>query len=53
MVYESIGEMTEVIGKLEENSFIKAQIEELKIFKTEINSLKKKFKTKYSITLNA
>ncbi len=46
MVYESVGEMTEVVGKLEENGFIKTQIEELKKFKSEINSLKKKFKIK-------
>ena len=46
MVYESIGEMNEVLGKLEENSFIKQQIEELKSFKTGISSLKKKFKIK-------
>ena len=46
MVYESIGEMNEVLGKLEENSFIKQQIEELKSFKTGIASLKKKFKIK-------
>lgn len=46
MVYESIGEMNEVLGKLEENSFIKQQIEELKSFKSEIASLRKKFKLK-------
>jgi len=46
MVYESIGEMNEVLGKLEENSFIKQQIEELKQFKTGITALKKKFKLK-------
>jgi hypothetical protein len=46
MVYESVGEMTEVVGKLEENGFIKTQIEELKSFKSEITSLKKKFKIK-------
>jgi hypothetical protein len=44
MVYESIGEMNEVVGKLEENSFIKQQIAELQAFKKEIQSLKKKFK---------
>ncbi|MDP1763146.1 MAG: DUF4954 family protein [Sediminibacterium sp.] len=47
MVYESIGEMNAVIGKLEENSFIKQQIAELHLFKKEIASLKK------SIKLNA
>ncbi len=46
MVYESVGEMNEVLGKLEENSFIKQQIEELKVFKKEMASLKKKFKLK-------
>eukprot|EP01136_Pigoraptor_vietnamica_P042417 Opistho-1_new@16575 len=46
MVYESIGEMNEVLGKLEENSFIKQQIQELKEFKTGITALKKKFKLK-------
>lgn len=44
MVYESIGEMNEVVGKLEENSFIKQQIAELQLFKKEVASLKKKFK---------
>ena len=44
MVYESIGEMNEVLGKLEENSFIKQQIGELQAFKKEVQSLKKKFK---------
>jgi hypothetical protein len=44
MVYESIGEMNEVVGKLEENSFIKQQIAELQAFKKEIQLLKKKFK---------
>ena len=44
MVYESIGEMNEVLGKLEENSFIKQQIAELQAFKKEIQVLKKKFK---------
>lgn len=46
MVYESIGEMNAVLGKLEENSFIKEQIAELKEFKTGIAALKKKFKRK-------
>jgi carbonic anhydrase/acetyltransferase-like protein (isoleucine patch superfamily) len=46
MVYESMGEMNAVLGKLEENSFIKQQVEELKVFKTSIASLKKKFKIK-------
>ena len=46
MVYESVGEMNAVLGKLEENSFIKQQVEELKVFKAQIASLKKKFKIK-------
>lgn len=46
MVYESIGEMNTVLGKLEENSFIKEQVAELKEFKTGIAALKKKFKLK-------
>ncbi len=46
MVYESVGEMNAVLGKLEENSFIKQQVEELKSFKSNIISLKKKFKLK-------
>lgn len=41
MVYESFAEMNEVVGKLEDNSFIKEQIGELKSFKKEISSLKK------------
>lgn len=41
MVYESIGEMNAVVGKPEENSFIKQQIAELHLFKKEIASLKK------------
>lgn len=46
MVYESVGEMNTVLGKLEENSFIKEQIAELKEFKTGIAALKKKYKLK-------
>ncbi|MEN9686561.1 MAG: hypothetical protein RLZZ28_2347 [Bacteroidota bacterium] len=46
MVYESVGEMNQVIGKLEDNSFIKDQIAELNSFKVEIALLKKKFKLK-------
>jgi hypothetical protein len=41
MVYESFAEMNAVVGKLEDNSFIKEQIMELKSFKKEISSLKK------------
>ena len=43
MVYESIGEMNAVVGKPEENSFIKQQIAELHLFKKEIASLKKRY----------
>lgn len=46
IVYESIGEMNAVLGKLEENSFIKQQVQELHSFKSSITSLKKKFKLK-------
>ena len=46
MVYESIPEMNQVLGKLEDNNFIKQQIEELQSFKKEIASLKKRFKIK-------
>ena len=46
MVYESMGEMNEVMGKFEENSFIKLQIEELTNFKTTVSFIKKKFKLK-------
>jgi hypothetical protein len=46
MVYESIGEMNEVLGKLEENSFINQQMEELKGFKSEIAFLRRKFKVR-------
>ncbi len=44
MVYESFGEMNEVVGKLEDNSFILQQNVELTNFKKEIASLKKKLK---------
>ncbi len=43
MVYESIPEMNKVIGKLEDNSFIKEQLTELDKFKKSITALKKKF----------
>lgn len=46
MVYESIPEMNEVVGKLEDNSFIKQQVAELQSFKKDILSLKKRFKLK-------
>jgi NDP-sugar pyrophosphorylase family protein len=46
MVYESFAEMNEVVGKLENNSFIKDQNNQLAAFKKEIQALKKKFKIK-------
>ena len=44
MVYESFAEMNMVLGKLEDNSFIKQQVAELQNFKKEIAALRKKFK---------
>jgi len=44
MVYESMDEMNAVIGKLEDNSFINQQKEELKSFVSNIQSLQKKLK---------
>jgi hypothetical protein len=44
MVYESFAEMNTVLGKLEDNSFIKHQVTELQAFKKEIASIRKKFK---------
>ncbi len=46
MVYENFAEMNEVIGKLEDNSFINQQIKELNNFKKDILSIKKRFKLK-------
>lgn len=46
MVYENVKEMNEVVGRLEENSFINNQNKELKEFKTAIAALKKQFKLK-------
>jgi hypothetical protein len=43
MVYDTAAEMNAVIGKLEDNSFIKDQVAELKIFKKEITAIKKQF----------
>lgn len=43
MVYDTKEEMDKVIGKFEENSFIKQQQEELAAFKNEIASLRKAF----------
>ena len=44
MVYDTQEEMNKVVGKLESNSFIQQQREEMEIFKTEITGLKKKLK---------
>lgn len=46
MVYESVGEMNTVIGKLEDNGFIQDQIKELAKFKRKIASMKKAWKIK-------
>ena len=43
MVYETNNEMNKVIGKLEDNVFIKRQKEELKSFTKKINDLVKRF----------
>lgn len=45
-VYESFAEMNTVLGKLEENSFINQQMQELEAFKKRIQTLKKSFKIK-------
>lgn len=46
MVYESFEEMNAVIGKIEDNSFIKQQLAELGSFKQKITRLKKTFRIK-------
>ncbi len=46
MVYESFEEMNAVVGKLEDNSFIKQQLAELTSFKQQVARLKKIFKVK-------
>lgn len=42
MVYDTNEEMNEVLGKLEDNSFIQNQLKELELFKKEIKQLHKK-----------
>lgn len=42
MVYETTGEMNAVVGKLEDNSFIKKEITELKAYKNSITHKLKK-----------
>jgi hypothetical protein len=44
MTYASEEEMDKVLGKLEDNSFIKQQEEELKSFRAQLSSIRKKFK---------
>lgn len=44
MVYETTDEMNEVIGRLENNSFIQQELKQLDIFKKEVNALLKKIK---------
>ncbi len=46
MVYDNEEEMNAVIGKLEDNSFIKQQNEVLRRFKKQANALKKRFTAK-------
>jgi len=43
MVYDSEKEMEEVIGRLDENVFIQQQLEDLQIFKEQVNSLFKQY----------
>ena len=46
MVYENDAERDAVLGKLDDNTFINEQKEELEAFTKEINSLIKKLKLK-------
>jgi ClpP class serine protease len=46
IVYENQKEMDAVVGKLQENSFIKLQEKELKDFTKEVAALRKKFNLK-------
>ncbi len=43
MVYDNPQEMESVVGKLEDNTFINHQLEELETFKTDMKALKKRF----------
>ena len=43
MVYDSDAEMNKVLGRLEDNSFIREQQGELEAFSKKINSLLEKF----------
>ena len=44
MVYETQEQMNKVLGKLDENSFIKQQREEFQQFKKQVNGLVRLFK---------
>jgi hypothetical protein len=44
MVYETKKEMDKVIGKLDQNGFIKQQVREMKGYREKVNTLSKKFK---------
>jgi hypothetical protein len=44
MVYETQEQMDKVLGKLDENSFIRQQVEDLKKFRKQVNNLVKSFK---------
>ena len=44
MVFETIGEMDQVIGRLEDNSFIQMQLAKLDAMKKQIKALEKKMK---------
>ncbi|WP_026770633.1 DUF4954 family protein [Asinibacterium sp. OR53] len=46
MVYEDLAEMNEVIGKLEDNGFIKQQLASLEQFKKEVADIRKTYKLK-------
>jgi hypothetical protein len=43
MVYETKREMDKVIGKLDDNGFIKQQLREMKAYREKVNTLSKKF----------
>jgi hypothetical protein len=44
MAYDTQQEMDKVLGKLDDNSFIQQEVEDLKEFKNQVNSLLKSFK---------
>ncbi len=49
MVYDNEAEMVSVVGKLEDNTFINHQIEELASFKKEMNQFKKRFNLELAV----